>query len=141
MTLPPPPRPTAEPPVLDASRPSVPLCTSDELVHGGLAHVFDLLAHGQSARGFVLRFGNRAVGYLNQCAHVPAEMDWQEGRFMDDTGQWIICAIHGAAYEPGTGLCIGGPCRGKRLQPLQIDEREGQVYWYPSEYLTPAFGD
>lgn len=143
MTPAPAPRPRAEPqadPAIDTSRPAEPLCTSAELVDGGLAHVFDLMEHGRPVRGFVLRFDGRALGYLNQCAHVPAEMDWQEGRFLDDTGRWIICSIHGAAYEPGSGQCVGGPCKGKRLKPLQIDERDGQVYWYPSEYLTPAFG-
>lgn len=97
-----------------ATSPAVPLCASADLADGGLAHVFDLLEYGQPARGFVLRHGGQVVGYLNQCAHVPAEMDWKEGQFLDDSGQWIICSIHGAVYEPATGYCVGGPCRGRR---------------------------
>jgi nitrite reductase/ring-hydroxylating ferredoxin subunit len=118
-----------------------PLCPSEELAERGKAHVFDLLEFGRPARGFVLRFDGRAVGYLNRCAHVPAEMDWQEGQFLDDSGRWILCSIHGAAYDPLDGRCVGGPCPGRRLTPLTIEEREGQVYWYPSEHLTPVFGD
>lgn len=121
--------------------PAIPLCASADLADGGRAHVFDLLEYGQPARGFVLRHGGQVVGYLNQCAHVPAEMDWKEGQFLDDSGQWIICSIHGAVYEPSSGYCVGGPCRGKRLKALQVDERGGQVSWYPSATLTPAFGD
>jgi nitrite reductase/ring-hydroxylating ferredoxin subunit len=121
--------------------PAVPLCASEALQEGGLAHVFDLLEHGQPARGFVLRFQGQVVGYLNQCAHVPAEMDWKAGQFLDDSGQWIICSIHGAVYEPDSGHCVGGPCRGRRLKPLQVAEHGGQVSWYPSGTLKPAFGD
>ena len=117
------------------------LCTSETLTERGPAHVFDLLEFGQPMRGFVLRFDGRVVGYLNRCAHVPAEMDWQPGQFLDDSGRWILCSIHGAAYEPTDGRCVGGPCLGKRLTPLTIEERDGQVCWYPSAFLSPAFAD
>jgi len=120
--------------------PSERLCASADLEDGGLAHVFDLLEWGQPARAFVLRFDGKPVGYINRCAHVPTEMDWQEGRFLDDDRRWIICSIHGAAYEPRNGQCVGGPCVGKRLKPLRIEERDGQVYWYPQGELAPAFG-
>ncbi|MGY0197603.1 Rieske (2Fe-2S) protein [Leptothrix sp. BB-4] len=116
------------------------LCASADLEDGGLAHVFDLLEYGRPARAFVLRFDGKPVGYLNRCAHVPTEMDWQEGRFLDDDRRWIICSIHGAAYEPRDGRCVGGPCVGKRLKPLRVEERDGEVYWYPQGELAPAFG-
>jgi nitrite reductase/ring-hydroxylating ferredoxin subunit len=72
------------------------------------------------------------VGYLNRCAHVPTELDWQPGEFLDADQRFIICAVHGALYEPGSGRCVGGPCLGGRLLPLQLAERDGRVYWYPS---------
>ncbi|PXW97023.1 nitrite reductase/ring-hydroxylating ferredoxin subunit [Sphaerotilus hippei] len=111
------------------------LCASTDLVEGGPAHVFDLLEHGQPVRGFVLRFEGRPRAYLNRCAHVPAELDWQPGRFMDDTGRWILCAIHGAAYDPVDGHCVAGPCRGRRLKPLHVAEQAGRVCWYPEDEL------
>lgn len=118
--------------------PVVTLCPSTALVDGGRAHVFDLLEYGRPARGFVLRHDGRVVGYLNQCAHVPAEMDWNEGQFLDDSGRWIVCAIHGATYDPADGICIAGPCRGRRLKALQVEERDGQVCWYPSATVEPV---
>ena len=36
----------------------------------------------QPARAFALRFDGRVVAYLNRCAHVPTEMDWQPGQFL-----------------------------------------------------------
>ena len=79
------------------------------------AQVFDVLLRGQPARGFALRFDGQVVAYVNRCVHVPTEMDWQEGRFLDMDRRWIVCSIHGATYEPAGGRCVGGPCgRGRR---------------------------
>jgi len=115
-----------------------PICTSAALAEAGDAQGFDLLEYGRPVRAFVLRFGGRVVGYLNRCAHVPAEMDWQPGKFLDDSGRWILCSIHGAAYEPSSGYCVAGPCAGRSLKALKVDEHDGQVRWYPDRHLTPA---
>lgn len=118
----------------------VPLCASPDLVERGAAWVFDLLEHGQPVRAFVLRFEGRVVGYLNRCVHVDAEMDWQPGQFLDSDRRWIVCALHGATYEPSDGRCIAGPGQGRRLRPLALAEQDGQVWWLPGAGLTPAFG-
>jgi nitrite reductase/ring-hydroxylating ferredoxin subunit len=133
------PEPAVNQPALSGQ--PVVLCRSADLADGRPAHVFDLQEWGRPARGFVLRFEGRVIGYLNRCAHVPAEMDWQPGRFLDETGRWIICAIHGAVYEPTSGRCVAGPCAGRSLTPLAVGEENGQVHWYPDERLTPAFED
>jgi nitrite reductase/ring-hydroxylating ferredoxin subunit len=114
------------------------LCASAELVERGRALVFDVLLWHQPARAFALRFDGRVVAYLNRCAHVPTELDWQPGEFLDLDKRWIICAVHGATYEPADGYCIAGPCRGQRLMVLAAAERDGQVYWYPSRDIQPV---
>lgn len=119
--------------------PPVALCPSDKLHERGSAHVFDLLEYGRPVRGFVLRVDGRVQGYLNRCLHVPMEMDWQAGEFMDSTRRWILCSTHGAAYEPASGRCVAGPCGRGQLTRLSVEDRDGQVYWYPSRDLTPAF--
>ena len=121
--------------------PPQPLCESSQLAEKGNAFVFDVLHFGQTARGFVLRFDGQLVGYLNRCVHVPTEMDWQPGEFLDSGREFILCSIHGAAYDPKDGRCVGGPCGRGRLTPLQVEERDGQVYWYPSRDTRPAFSD
>ncbi len=117
------------------------LCASAELAERGDAVVFDVLQYGQPARAFALRIDGRVVAYLNRCAHVPAEMDWMPGQFLDGDRQFILCSIHGAAYEPASGRCVGGPCGRGRLVTIEVEERDGQVYWYPSRDTQPAFAD
>lgn len=114
------------------------LCAAAELEERGRAHVFDVLLWGQPARAFALRFDGRVVAYLNRCAHVAAEMDWLEGEFLDADRQWIVCSIHGALYAPGSGRCVGGPCGRGRLMELAVEERDGEVYWYPSRDIQPC---
>lgn len=119
----------------------LPLCASADLAERGDAYVFDVMLHGGLARAFVLRFDGQLRAYLNRCVHVAAEMDWQPGKFLDSEARFILCSIHGAAYEPASGRCVAGPCGRASLTPIAVDEREGQVYWYPSRDIRPAFAD
>ena len=126
-----------EPP-LDPAR-ALPLCASGELAEKGNAHGFDVLHCRAPARAFALRFEGRVVAYLNRCLHVPVEMDWNRDEFLDADKAFIVCATHGATYEPHTGRCVGGPCGRGRLTAIAVFERDGQVYWYPSPETKPAF--
>jgi nitrite reductase/ring-hydroxylating ferredoxin subunit len=114
------------------------LCASADLAEAGKAWVFDVLLWRRPARAFALRFEGRVVAYLNRCAHVPTEMDWQPGEFLDAERRFIVCTTHGAVYEPTTGHCIAGPCAGARLMAIDVVERAGQVYWYPSPDIRPV---
>jgi nitrite reductase/ring-hydroxylating ferredoxin subunit len=117
------------------------LCSSADLEERGRALVWDVLQYRQPVRAFALRFDGRAVGYVNRCVHVPTEMDWQPGEFLDSDRRYIICAVHGATYEPADGRCAGGPCGRGRLQRIELAEADGQVYWYPSSDIRPLVFD
>lgn len=121
----------------DLARAAQYLCRADALVERGSALVFDVLLWREPARAFALRFDGRVVAYINRCAHVPTELDWLPGEFLDAERQTIVCSIHGARYEPGSGRCLGGPCGRARLMPLEVSERDGDVYWYPSRDIAP----
>ena len=120
------------------AHPALALCSSAELVEKGRAHGFDVLHFREPARAFALRFDGRVVAYLNRCLHVPVEMDWNVNQFLDRDKTFILCATHGASYEPLTGRCAGGPCGRGRLTAIDTMERAGQVYWYPSHDTKPA---
>ena len=114
------------------------LCAAAELAERGQALVFDVLQYGEPVRAFALRFEGEVVAYLNRCVHVPTEMDWQHGVFLDGDQRFILCSTHGAAYEPLDGRCVGGPCGRGRLTAVQVREIDGQVYWYPSRDIRPV---
>lgn len=114
------------------------LCNGRDLVNGGVAVPFDLMYAGQSCRAFAIRFQGHVHAYLNRCAHVAMEMDWQPNRFFDDSGDWLLCSTHGAVYEPTSGACRGGPCRGGLIK-VPLVEQDGVVYWqaqYPFQPLV-----
>ena len=128
--------PQAAPPTAPSA--PLPLCASSDLAERGRALVFDVLLWGQPARAFVLRHDGVLRGYINRCVHVPVEMDWRPGDFLDMDKRFIVCSIHGATYEPAQGRCVGGPCGRGKLIALQVDESDGQACWYPSRDIRPV---
>jgi nitrite reductase/ring-hydroxylating ferredoxin subunit len=108
------------------------VCASDQVVEGGAGVRFDVQYYDGPTTAFVVRFDGTVRGYLNRCAHVPTELDWNPGEFFDSSGLYLICSVHGAHYEPETGFCVMGPCRGQNLVPVDVFEAEGAVWWRPS---------
>ncbi len=108
------------------------ICRRDELDEGGKAVRFalqrpDSQGRAQKINGFAIAFDSQVYAYQNNCPHRGTELDWQPGEVFDETGLYLICATHGAAFEPKTGLCIGGPCRGARLLQIPVAFDNGQV--------------
>ena len=112
------------------------LCTSAALVDSADAVPFDVVYYGNNERCFAVRYRGEVYAYLNRCAHVPMEMDYQPNRFFDISGQWLMCATHGAMYSPSSGVCRAGPCRGGLIK-VAITERLGDVYWHTGPHLKP----
>ncbi|MEJ7931888.1 Rieske 2Fe-2S domain-containing protein [Ramlibacter sp. AN1015] len=116
---------------------AVPLCNAGDLIEGGRAVPFDVVYGGQTCRAFAVRWRGQAHAYLNRCSHVAMELDWQPDRFFDDSGRWLLCATHGAVYEPDSGACAGGPCRGG-LVKISLSEQDGVVHWHTAFNLQPV---
>jgi nitrite reductase/ring-hydroxylating ferredoxin subunit len=104
------------------------ICEAAALVDGGPGRRFELLVRGRLLPAFVVRWRGRVYGYVNQCAHVAMELDWQPGQFFEDEGRYLMCATHGAIYEPASGLCVGGPCRGASLLAVPVEERDAHIW-------------
>ena len=87
---------------------------------------------GQGLELFLVRQGNAVYAYRNRCPHTGAPLEWQPHQFLDEQGELIQCALHGALFAIASGLCLRGPCAGKSLEalPLLVTE-EGLVVLYP----------
>jgi len=79
-------------------------------------------------RGFVVRSGDSVFAYQNYCMHVGHPLNWKPDSFLTRDQTKIICASHGAIYEIESGLCVGGPCRGKSLRSVECEVRDGHVF-------------
>jgi nitrite reductase/ring-hydroxylating ferredoxin subunit len=104
------------------------ICESARLVEGGQGVRFTVGADGVRAPAFVLRFKGKAYAYFNRCAHIGLELDWLEAQFFDNSRLYLLCATHGASYEPTTGACVSGPCRGGALTAIEVVELDGKIY-------------
>ncbi len=100
---------------------------SDELLEKSAGLRFNMPHISERATGFVVRYNGKPYAYLNQCAHVPVELDWQHGDFFNITKDYLICATHGAHYAPDTGYCVLGPCKGKRLKAIEVNEFNNEI--------------
>lgn len=105
------------------------IAASDQVLERGKGLRFTIdTSDGNWLPAFIIRYKGQVFGYLNRCAHVGIELDWSEGDFFDMSGLYLVCATHGAAYFPYSGKCAAGPCKGGGLRPLQIVERDGNIY-------------
>jgi nitrite reductase/ring-hydroxylating ferredoxin subunit len=121
-----------------ADRAVIPLCRSEELVDGGPGIRFEVVYRSERVPAFAVRFRGTAVAYLNRCAHVAMELDWQPGHFFEPDGEFLMCATHGALYDPATGACRGGACAGHGgLQALTVVEHDREVGWAPDHHVQP----
>jgi nitrite reductase/ring-hydroxylating ferredoxin subunit len=112
------------------------ICEAAAVSEGGNGVRFPVLAAGHPATGFVVRYRGLPYAYLNRCAHIPIELDWAQGEFFESSGLYLMCATHGAIYAPESGFCAGGPCKGGRLHPIGVVEREQRLYWLPTDYVS-----
>ena len=105
------------------------ICASAALAESERGVRFEVEYFGETAPAFVIRRNGTAHGYLNRCAHVAMELDWQEGVFFDSERRDLLCSTHGAVYEASSGRCLGGPCNGTPLVRLLVEERDGKIFF------------
>jgi len=100
-------------------------CSALALAPGRTA-TFRLRREGRLVSAFMVNHDGRHYAYVNRCPHAGMPLDWWPNEFMSDDARHLVCATHGAVFEPDTGRCVEGPCPGARLDPLPI-ERHGDI--------------
>lgn len=86
----------------------------------GGARGYDPAGGGQDTL-FAVRHQGRLHLWRDRCPHAGTPMAWRRHAYLDAAGARIVCAAHGALFEPDTGLCVQGPCLGQRLQPVDFE--------------------
>lgn len=88
---------------------------------------FNYESEGEKVSGFVIFYQDKFYAYQNKCMHLSVELDWNENDFLDDEGRYIVCATHGAIYNPEDGNCVSGPCQGKKLKKIVFEEQADKI--------------
>ena len=97
------------------------------------------IEHGQSKK-FTLRRGQRDLealivnyegthfAYINRCPHTGITLDWVNNQFFSSDNRYLMCATHGAVFEPPSGECVWGPCFGLSLQNVPLEIEADQIF-------------
>ena len=89
---------------------------------------FSHVHQDEQIEGFILHWQGNWYGYRNRCPHTRAPLNWLPDQFFDSEDRYLICSLHGATFEPDTGLCIYGPCLGESLQALSVQVIGEQLF-------------
>jgi len=112
------------------------LCTREDLAATGAKDLV-LEDEGERLEVLVVRLKDSALrGYINACPHQFIPLNIFPGHVFTENRKHLVCSGHGALFEPGTGLCVQGPCEDEFLEPLEIAEEDGRIYL--SEARSPA---
>ena len=79
-------------------------------------------------RGFVVRWRGGLHAYRNRCPHRGDPLNWLPDAFFSADGESLVCASHGAVFDPGSGVCLAGPCAGKALESLEVREEGDEIH-------------
>jgi len=101
--------------------------SASELAHG-TSKKFTLRRGAREFEALVVNYEGNFFAYVNRCPHTGITLDWVNNQFFSVDSRYIMCATHGAVFEPPTGECVWGPCFGLSLQSVPIEIENGQVY-------------
>lgn len=77
---------------------------------------------------FLIYYKQRCYAYENSCPHTGVNLNWQDEQFFSFDGLYLQCSLHGALFEPESGLCIRGPCKGAKLKAINVLIENDVVY-------------
>lgn len=104
------------------------LIQSDALGEGETCEV-PLQAPGEDPRSLLLvRLNGTVHGYRNSCPHLRIPLNWQPNRFWNIEKTALICSLHGALFAPDSGECLEGPCVGRFLERVTIEEEDDALW-------------
>jgi nitrite reductase/ring-hydroxylating ferredoxin subunit len=122
---------------LQDGRPVTPvfLCRIEQLQDPGTFNV--VLGEGEEELDIVIVQSNGArYAYINSCPHQFIPLETFPNHFLTEDKAHLVCSGHGAQFALSTGACVRGPCLGKSLDGLRIEEKDGAVYL--AEALAPG---
>ncbi|MBI2985781.1 MAG: Rieske 2Fe-2S domain-containing protein [Deltaproteobacteria bacterium] len=113
--------------MLQESRPGGRVIARVEEVGPGSVKKFWLICQKYRLDAFLINYQGTFHAYVNRCRHMTTPLDFVRYQFFTEDGSRLVCLTHGALYEPASGLCVEGPCKGLSLYRLPVLVDRGQV--------------
>jgi nitrite reductase/ring-hydroxylating ferredoxin subunit len=114
------------------------IASVDDVPEGGLLFTYRVGPFEES--GILLLVGGMPVAWKNLCRHLAVRLDCERrGEITAPGSPHLVCQQHGARYDPASGECVAGPCRGSRLRPLPV-RLEGGIVFLETTALAGPFG-
>lgn len=71
-------------------------------------------------KGFVVAVAGGVRAFVNRCPHRALSLNLVPDTFLSGDRLVIVCCMHGALFEKGSGLCVAGPCVGRALAQIPV---------------------
>ena len=98
-----------------------------ELAHGA-SKKFKIRRGEFDSEALLINYQGELFAYVNRCPHIGISLDWADNQFFSIDQRYLMCANHGAVFEPPTGECVWGPCVGAALQKLDVEIEGEKVF-------------
>jgi nitrite reductase/ring-hydroxylating ferredoxin subunit len=98
-----------------------------EEMQPGSVKKFWLICRKYRIDGFLVNYRGDFRAYVNRCRHMTTPLDFVRYQFLTEDGRHLICMTHGALYDPMSGVCVEGPCKGLSLYPLPVLVEGGEI--------------
>lgn len=104
------------------------ICTSDKLSR--LDYFISHIEYRENkSTAIVFYHQDRVYAYLNSCRHGQRRLDCEADTVFNSSGKLLSCSMHGFVFDPTSGECLSPKGCGKKLQQVQVIEREGHIYF------------
>ncbi len=85
------------------------MCRLDDLIASPSKAFILQFDDGEEVEIFVVRRGDDAYAYVNECPHQSLPLNWNDEAFLTADGGRILCVMHGATFKLETGEALSGP--------------------------------
>lgn len=115
-------------------RPGDVMCRVEDLTDPP-SKCFNLLFDdGEAVEIFVVRQGDGAVAYVNECPHQQLPLNWKDDTFLTLDKTRILCVMHGATFDIATGNVLSGPMPATcALLRVPVSVENGEVRLAPRD--------
>ena len=103
------------------------LCPSEALPEGEY-HELHYSVAGTTRYLVATRVDGQVQAWYNRCPHAGQPLNRAPDEFLTDEHNRLICAAHGAVFDPRSGQCVAGPCPRALLTRCPVVEEDGQVF-------------